>query len=85
MKRLKKRTKVKARIVAHALEELMSECEKIIIMGHSNMDIDAMGSALGVYRIATSLKKEAYILANSESASIKSFTEGCQKNIKIYW
>lgn len=70
---VEKRTKVKARIVAHALEELMSECEKVIIMGHSNPDIDAMGSALGIYRIAVSLGKEAYILANSESASIKSF------------
>ena len=79
---VEKRTKVKARIVAHALEELMSECDKIIIMGHSNMDIDAMGSALGVYRIATSLKKEAYILANSESASIKSFIEGMPEEYK---
>ena len=43
---VEKRTKVKARIVAHALEELMSECEKIIIMGHSNMDIDAMGFSI---------------------------------------
>ncbi len=70
---VEKRTKVKARIVAHALEELILSCEKVIIMGHSNPDIDAMGSALGIYRIATSLKKDAYILANGESASIKTF------------
>ena len=70
---VEKRTKVKARIVAHALEELISECEKVIIMGHSNPDIDAMGAALGIYRIATSLNREAYILTNTESASIKTF------------
>jgi len=72
---VEKRTKVKARIVAHALEELMTECEKVIIMGHVNPDIDAMGSALGIYRIATSLGKEAFIVTNNESASIKSFVE----------
>lgn len=76
---VEKRTKVKARIVAHALEELMSECEKVIIMGHVNPDIDAMGAALGIYRMATSLKKEAYILTNAESASIKSFVENIQE------
>ena len=72
---LEKRTKVKARIVAHALEELIMECDKVIIMGHSNPDIDAIGSALGVYRIATSLRKDAYIVADRESPSIKAFTE----------
>ena len=79
---VEKRTKVKARIVAHALEELMSTCENVIIMGHSNPDIDAVGSALGVYRIATSLGKEAYILANSESASIKTFVSNLPEDYK---
>ena len=76
---VEKRTKVKARIVAHALEELISECEKVIIMGHSNPDIDAMGSALGVYRIAKSLKKDAYIVTDKESASIRVFMENLPK------
>lgn len=72
---VEKRTKVKARIVAHALEELISECKQVIIMGHSNPDIDAMGSALGVYRIAKTLKKDAYITVNKEAPSIKTFVE----------
>ena len=79
---VEKRTKVKARIVAHALEELMSTCENVIIMGHSNPDIDAVGSALGVYRMAISLGKEAYILANSESASIKTFVSNLPEDYK---
>ena len=78
---VEKRTKVKARIVAHALEELMSECDKVIIMGHTNADIDAMGSALGVYRIAKSLRKDAYIV-NGESASVKSFIDSIQEEYK---
>ncbi len=79
---VEKRTKVKARIVAHALEELMSECEKVIIMGHTNPDIDAMGSALGVYRMATSLQKETYILTNPEVASIKEFIDSIHEEYK---
>lgn len=79
---VEKRTKVKARIVAHALEELMSECEKVIIMGHTNPDIDAMGSALGVYRMAKSLRKDAYIVTNAEAPSIKSFIENIREDYK---
>lgn len=79
---VEKRTKVKARIVAHALEELMSECKKVIIMGHTNPDIDAMGSALGIYRMATSLRKDAYILTNTEAASIKEFINNIQDEYK---
>ena len=79
---VEKRTKVKARIVAHALEELISECENVIIMGHSNPDIDAMGSALGVYRIAENLGKEAYIVTNYEAASIKTFIDSIEEEYK---
>lgn len=72
---VEKRTKVKARIVAHALEELIKENDKIMIMGHTNPDIDAIGSALGVYRIAKTLGKDAKIVANVETPSIKELYE----------
>ena len=72
---VEKRTKVKARIVAHALEELIKENDKIMIMGHTNPDIDAVGSALGIYRIAKTLEKEAKIVANVETPSIKDLYE----------
>ena len=72
---VEKRTKVKAIIVAHALEELIKENDKIMIMGHTNPDIDAIGSALGIYRIAKTLGKEARIVANVETPSIKDLYE----------
>ena len=72
---VEKRTKVKARIVAHALEELIKENDKIMIMGHTNPDIDAIGSALGIYRITKTLEKEAKIVANVETPSIKDLYE----------
>ena len=62
---VEKRTKVKARIVAHALEELIQENEQVMIMGHTNADIDALGSAIGMYRLATNLGKPSYIVTNT--------------------
>lgn len=71
---VEKRTKVKARVVAHALENLIKESSKVMIMGHVNPDIDAMGSAIGIYRLAKSLDKNAYIIA-SNTVSLQSFRE----------
>ncbi len=72
---VEKRTKVKARIVSHALEELMRESKNVMIMGHSNADIDAMGASMGLYRLAKSLNVEAYIVNNSEGISLSVFFE----------
>ena len=68
---VEKRTKVKARIVAHALEELIQDNEKVMIMGHTNPDVDAFGSALGLYRLAKTLGKEAYIVATTEGMALE--------------
>ncbi len=72
---VEKRTKVKARIVSHALEELMKESKNVMIMGHSNGDIDSMGASMGLYRLAKSLNVEAYIVNNSDGISLDSFFE----------
>ena len=68
---VEKRTKVKARIVAHALEELILENEQVLIMGHMNPDIDALGSAIGMYRLAKNLGKEAFIVANTNTMALE--------------
>ncbi len=70
---IEKRTKVKARIVAQALEELMNGASNIIIMGHTNSDIDAMGAAFGIYRIAKTLEKPAFIVSETAGTSLDSF------------
>ena len=72
---VEKRTKVKARIVAHALEELIKENEKVLIMGHTNPDIDALGSAIGMYRLAKSLGKESYIVANTDTLTLQNIKQ----------
>lgn len=72
---LEKRTKVKARVVAHALEELIKDAENVIIMGHQSGDIDSMGSSLGLYRFAKTIKEDVYIVNNTKSLAINSFIE----------
>ena len=77
---LEKRTKVKARIVAHALEELMKESENVIIMGHTNSDIDAIGSSLGIYRLAKTNGKDAYIVNESAGTGLENFLKVAREN-----
>lgn len=76
---VEKRTKVKARTVAHALEELMMEANNVMIMGHANGDIDSLGSSLGVYRIAKSLGKEVNIVNETVGLTINTFMESVKK------
>lgn len=71
---VEKRTKVKARVVAHALENLIKDSSKVMIMGHTNPDIDSMGSSVGLYRIAKSIGKKAYIIS-SDRPTIKEIKE----------
>ncbi len=72
---VEKRTKVKARVVAHALEELIEDAENVIIMGHQNGDIDSIGSSLGLYRFAKTIKEDVYIVNNTKNLAIDSFIE----------
>lgn len=77
---VEKRTKVKARTVAHALENLIKESENVLIMGHSNGDIDSMGSSLGIYRLAKTLDKEVNIVNNTYGMTLNKFIEELEKD-----
>ena len=76
---LEKRTKVKARTVAQALQELIEGANNVIIMGHTNSDIDAMGASMGLYRIATSLGKPVYIVNSTIGTSLDNFIKDVKK------
>ena len=76
---LEKRTKVKARVISHALEELIENCENVMIMGHWNADIDSLGSSLGIYRLAKEFGKEAYIVNNTNGLAVENFVETLKK------
>lgn len=68
---VEKNTRVKARVKAQALREIISTKERVLIMGHRLADVDSFGAAVGIHRIATTLDRKANIVLNDVSASMK--------------
>lgn len=77
---IEKRTKVKARMIAHALKELIQESDNVLIMGHTNGDMDSIGSSLGIYRLSKTLGKEAKIISETTGIGIDKFIEEIKKD-----
>jgi len=61
---VEKRTRVRARVISHALKELVTESDKVIIMGHKGPDMDAIGASIGIQKVAQMNEREAYIVLN---------------------
>lgn len=68
-------TRVKARVKAHALKHILINKDSIFIMGHQVGDVDSFGSAIGIYRAAKQLGKEAHIVINDVTSSVKPFMD----------
>lgn len=77
---LEKRTRVKARVIAYALRELMDQAPMVMIMGHENGDLDSLGASLGLYRIAKNRGKDAFIILNQSNATIDSLVGKIEKS-----
>ena len=61
---MEKRTRVRARVISHALKDILMEGDKVIVMGHTRPDLDAIGAAIGVSRFAMMNHLDAYIVLN---------------------
>ncbi|WP_186576882.1 DHH family phosphoesterase [Aquibacillus kalidii] len=59
---MEKRTRVRARVISHALKELVRESENVIIMGHKSPDMDSIGAAIGILKVALANSVEGYII-----------------------
>lgn len=70
-KQVEKNTRVKARVKAHALREIIETKESLLIMGHKLSDIDALGAAVGIYKAARLFNKPAHIVLNDVTASLR--------------
>ena len=70
-----KNTRVKARVKAHALRDSIEAADKVVIMGHNIPDVDAIGSAIGIYRITQVLGKPARIVVNQVTSSLAPLLE----------
>lgn len=68
---VEKNTRVKARVKAHALREIITSKDRVIIMGHRIPDVDSFGAAVGIYRIARELDRKAHIVLNEVTTSVQ--------------
>ena len=69
-----KSTRVKARVKAHALKEIIASKDKVLVMGHRMPDVDSLGACIGICRIARICGKEAHIVLNDATDSLQSMT-----------
>ncbi len=68
---IERNTRVKARVKAHVLKELIEGKERVLVMGHSLGDTDSFGSSVGIYRIAKTLNRKAHIVLNEVESTVK--------------
>ena len=72
---VEKRTKVKARTISQSISRVIESSDNIFIMGHKNIDIDAFGSALGLFRLSKCLGRKCYIVSEPKGKSLGKFIE----------
>ncbi len=78
--KVEKNTRVKARVKAHALREIITAKDMVLVMGHRNPDADSFGATVGIYRIAQTLERKAHIVLNDNPASIQPLLELFRNN-----
>lgn len=61
---MEKRTRVRARVISHALRDFVLESDQVVVMGHKNPDMDAIGAAIGVLKIAEVNNTDAYVVVD---------------------
>lgn len=81
-KEIEKRTKVKARVIARALSELIRESSKVYIIGHKNPDMDCFGSAVGLASVVKQLGIGCKIILNNDITAIGYFLNKLNKESK---
>lgn len=74
-KAVEKHTRVKARVVAHAIREIMETADEVYIMGHHNEDFDCFGAAMGVAKMARQLDKPVHIVLSDMNEGIDKFAD----------
>ena len=83
---MEKRTRVRARVISHALKEIVSESSNVIIMGHKFPDMDAVGAAIGILKVAQANGKEGYIVIdpNQIGSSVQRLIEEIKKYEELW-
>lgn len=68
-------TRVKARVKAHALEEIISSRDQVFVMGHRDGDVDSFGASVGIKCACSSLQKKCHIVLDNVSTSLQPLVE----------
>ena len=79
-KEIEKRTRVRARVVSHALKELIYESSKVYIMGHRNPDMDCFGAAVALASTIRQLGKDCNIIIGNDTIPINYFLDRLNKD-----
>lgn len=74
-KEVEKRTRVRARVISHALKELIYDCNKVYIVGHQNPDMDCFGAAVALSSIVIQLQKQCNIVINNDTKAIEYYLD----------
>lgn len=78
--KMEKNTRVKARVKAHALKEIIETHDRMIVMGHKISDVDTFGAAIGMYRASKTFDKRCHIIINDITTSIRPLIDGFLHN-----
>ncbi len=78
---VEKRTRVRARVISHAIRDLILQSDQVFIMGHVQPDIDALASAIGVLKMVELHKKTGYIIFTEVNPSIEMMISYINKNL----
>ncbi|WP_062107914.1 DHH family phosphoesterase [Bacillus niameyensis] len=83
---MEKRTRVRARVISHALKDLITESDKVIVMGHKFPDMDAIGASIGIRKTAELNHKESYIVVDFTNidTSVKRLIEEMKGYPELY-
>ncbi|MFB4168782.1 DHH family phosphoesterase [Virgibacillus sp. JSM 102003] len=83
---MEKRTRVRARVISHALKELIKESDNVIIMGHKSPDMDSVGAAIGILNIAKTNGVEGYIVLDPDDVDtgVYRLVEGIKEDEELW-
>lgn len=79
-KEVEKTTKVRARVIAQALVNLIDESNNVLIMGHKNIDADSLGAAIGLHSVIRARNKKSYIIIDEVNDSVSNIMEEIKKD-----
>lgn len=83
---MEKRTRVRARVISHALKDIVLESDKVLVMGHKHPDMDAIGSAIGILKVAQMNERDGYIVIDSQQldSSVRRLMAEIEHNPELY-